>query len=31
VVPSNYELAGQALLGQDMRATILLAMDGRGS
>lgn len=29
LVPSNYELVGQALLGQDMRATILLAMDER--
>jgi alkylation response protein AidB-like acyl-CoA dehydrogenase len=30
VVPSNYEMIGQALLGLDMRATPLLAMDDRG-
>jgi indole-3-acetate monooxygenase len=29
VVPSNYETVGQALLGLDMRSTILLAMDDR--
>ena len=30
VTPSNYEMVGQALLGLDMRSTILLAMDDRG-
>jgi indole-3-acetate monooxygenase len=29
VVPSNYEMVGQALLGLDVRATPLLAMDDR--
>jgi alkylation response protein AidB-like acyl-CoA dehydrogenase len=29
VVPSNYEMVGQALLGLDVRATPLLAMDNR--
>jgi len=29
LVPSNYEMAGQALLGFDMRTTPLLAMDDR--
>jgi indole-3-acetate monooxygenase len=31
VVPSNYEMAGQALLGLDMRKTPLLALDDRGT
>ena len=29
LVPSNYEMVGQAFLGMDMRASILLAMDDR--
>ena len=29
VAPGNYEMAGQALLGMDMRATLLLALDDR--
>jgi indole-3-acetate monooxygenase len=31
VVPSNYEMVGQALLDFDMRSTLLLAMDDRGT
>jgi Acyl-CoA dehydrogenase, C-terminal domain len=31
VVPSNYEMVGQALLDFDMRSTLLLAMDDRGA
>ena len=31
VVPSNYEMVGQALLGLDVRATPMLAMDDRSS
>jgi len=31
VVPSNYEMVGQALLGLDVRATPMLAMDDRNS
>jgi indole-3-acetate monooxygenase len=31
VVPSNYEMVGQALLGLDVRATPLLAMDDRSN
>jgi hypothetical protein len=30
VAPANYQMAGQALLGSDMRATVLLFMDDRG-
>jgi indole-3-acetate monooxygenase len=30
LAPPNYEMAGQALLGADMRTTLLLAMDDRG-
>jgi len=29
LAPPNYEMAGQALLGADMCATLLLAMDNR--
>ena len=29
LTPPNYEMAGQALLGSDMRATLLLLMDDR--
>jgi alkylation response protein AidB-like acyl-CoA dehydrogenase len=31
IAPANYEMAGQAFLGADMSATLLLLMDGRGS
>jgi hypothetical protein len=30
VAPANYQMAGQALLGSDMRSTVLLFMDDRG-
>jgi alkylation response protein AidB-like acyl-CoA dehydrogenase len=30
LAPPNYQMAGQALLGSDMRSTLLLAMDDRG-
>ena len=31
VAPGNYQVAGQALLGLDMRASVLLFADNRGS
>jgi hypothetical protein len=30
LAPPNYQMAGQAFLGSDMRGTLLLAMDDRG-
>jgi alkylation response protein AidB-like acyl-CoA dehydrogenase len=30
VAPANYQMTGQALLGSDMRSTVLLFMDDRG-
>ena len=31
LAPGNYQMAGQALLGADMRATLLLLMDDRST
>jgi hypothetical protein len=30
VAPGNYEMAGQAFLGSDMRASLLMFLDDRG-
>jgi indole-3-acetate monooxygenase len=31
VTPGNYQMAGQALLGLDMRTSVLLFLDDRGA